>query len=701
MKNALLEIQVETLPARFIAPCLAQLEAKGAALLGERRLSFQSLKAHGTPMRLALVVSGLPEKSLAVEQEIVGPPARLWKDAAGAFTKQAEGFAKAQGVSAADLVTVPSPKGEVLAVRKTLPGEPTPKVLAEVFPALVRALEFPKTLVWEENKFRFGRPLRGLCALYGRKPLRFAVAGVKSTAKTRGLAALGAKPLTVTAPERYEALLRDRCVLVGVDERRKALRKTLEGAAKRSRGRLDEDADLLEQTLYLVEHPVAVLGRFDAAYLELPAALLSMVMKKQLMFFPILAKDGRHTGEFVGVRDGVSEGQKEVQTGFERVIAARLADARFFSLRDKETPLAKHAEKLARVSFQKGLGSMADKTARVRALAAHFAEELLQDHELNGAAVEAAARLAYADLVTGVVGEFPELQGLMGGEYARHEGLGETVALALQEFYQPVQAKSPLPVHLEGCLVSMAGKLDTVVAMLAGGFKPSGSEDPFGLRRLGNGIVRIALEKQLAVDLENGVERALAFLDAHNSDAQKSVPARESAKADAVEFLWSRVETLLGEKGFRPDELKAVKAGGLRNLASTFLRLAAVHALRPDPDFVPVAAAFKRASNILKQAGVSAGAGGDVRTELLAGEAERGLFAAVCRVEGDLAEKVSQGDYEPALRALVALKPEVDRFFNDVMVMVEDAGLKANRLALLARLVRLFTAVADISHIQA
>lgn len=700
MKNALLEIQVETLPARFIAPALRQLEEKGAALLAERRLSFTGLKAHGTPMRLALVIEGLPEKSLSQELEVTGPPARLWKDAAGAFTKQAEGFAKAQGVDAADLVTVQSPKGEVLAVKKALPGEPAPKVLSELFPALVAALEFPKTLVWEEGKFRFGRPLRGLCALYGRKPLRFSVAGVKSTAKTRGLAALGAKPLTVTAPEKYAALLRDRCVLVDVEERRKALRKTLEGAAKRSRGKLDEDADLLEQTLYLVEHPVAVLGRFDPAHLELPAALLSMVMKKQLMFFPVLGAGGKHTGEFIGVRDGVSEGQKEVQVGFERVIAARLSDARFFFGRDKETPLAKHAEKLARVSFQKGLGSMADKTRRVQALAAHFAHELLQDHEVNGAALEAAARLAYADLVTGVVGEFPELQGLMGGEYARHEGLGETVALALQEFYQPVQAKGPLPVHLEGCLVSLAGKLDTVTAMLAAGFKPSGSEDPFALRRLGNGIVRIVLEKQLAVDLEAGVDAALGFLDAHNSDPQPSVPARAAAKAEALEFLWSRVETLLGEKGYPPDELRAVKAGGLKNLAATFLRLAAVHALRPDPDFVPVAAAFKRASNILKQAGLQAKGAGDVEVALFADEAERALFGAVCRVEGDLAEKVSQGDYEPALRTLVGLKPEVDRFFTDVMVMVEDAKLKGNRLALLARLARLFTAVADISHIQ-
>lgn len=698
MKSALLEIQVETLPSRFIAPALAQLEAKGAELLKARRLPFTALKAEGTPMRLALRVDGVPEKSLPQDLEVVGPPARMLKDASGAYTKAAESFARQQGVEPGALVVVTSPKGEMLAARKNLPGEPAPKVLAEVFSELTHALEFPKSLVWEETKFRFGRPLRGLCALYGKKPLRFSVAGVKSGAKTRGLAALGAKPLTVTAPEKYEALLRDRCVLVNVEERRKALRKTLETAAKRSSGRLDEDAELLETTLFLVEHPVAVLGRFDKAYLELPQALLSMVMKKQLLFFPILVRDGRHTGEFIGVRDGVSEGQKEVQTGFERVIAARLADARFFSARDKETPLAEHAKKLERVTFQKGLGTMAHKTRRVESLARWLAAHILQDRQVNVAVVESAARQCYADLVTGVVGEFPELQGLMGGEYARHEGQAESVSLALEEFYKPVGAAGPLPTHTEGCLVSLAGKLDTMAAMLSAGFRPSGSEDPFALRRQGNGAVRIVLERQLPIDLEQACEQAVA--NVANMGSEAAFDAR-AVQADLLEFLWQRVETLLGEKGFRPDELKAVKAGGLRNLAATFHRLAAVHALRPDPDFVPVAAAFKRAANILKQAGQQAQGAGDVQPDLFAGDAERALFGAVCRVEGDLSEKVSQGDYEPALRTLVALKPEVDRFFNDVMVMVEDPKLKANRLALLARLHRLFTSVADISHIQA
>lgn len=698
MKSALLEIGVETLPARFIAAALAQLEQKGAKLLQERRLSFTALKALGTPLRLALIIEGLPEKSEAQELEVTGPPARLWKDEAGAFTKQAEGFARAQGVRPEDLITVMGPKGAVLAVKKTLPGELTAKVLCEVFPALISALEFPKTLVWEESKFRFGRPLRGLCALYGKKPLRFSVAGVKSTAKTRGLAALGAKPITIPSPEKYSALLRDRCVLVSVDERRHALRKTLETAAKRSRGRIDEEGDLLETLVFMVEHPVAVLGHFDEANLQLPAALLSMVMKNQLYFFPILAKDGSLTADFLGVRDGVSEGQREVQTGFERVIAARLADARFFFKRDRETRLATHAEKLARVSFQKGLGSMADKTERVFQLSDWLAHAVLQDRALDGSAVAVAARLVYADLVTGVVGEFPELQGVMGGVYARAEGLDEKVALTLEQFYQPTQSRGVLPAHIEGCLVSLAGKLDTVCAMLAGGFKPTGSEDPFGLRRLGNGVVRLVLERQLPVDLEAALERALELVLAKGAEVPFDAAL---AKAEALEFLWQRAETLFLEKGYLPDELKAVKGGGLSDLARTFHRLVAVHTLRPDPDFVLVAAAFKRAANILKQAGVSFGEDAAVDALLLTDAAEKGLYAAVCRVEGDNREKAALGDFEQALRSLVALKPEVDRFFEDVMVMVDDPAVKKNRLSLLARLSRLFTMVADISQIQA
>lgn len=695
MKSALLEIGVESLPARFLKPALEQLESKAAGILKEERLAFSSVKAYGTPMRLAVLVSGVPEKSETKELEVTGPPARLLKDAAGNFTPQAAGFARSQGVAPGDLEVVRLPKGEFLAARKVLPGEGAVQVLARAFPRLVAALEFPKTLHWEESRFRFGRPIRWLVALYGKRVVGFSVAGVRSGNKTRGLAALGSKPVAVPAPEGYVRLLRDQCVLVDLEERREALLKSLKSAAKRAAGTLDQDEELVEKVLCLTEHPAAVLGHFGKEYLELPAVFLSTVLKKQLMFFPILAADGSLAADFLGVRDGLSEGQADVQVGYERVLRARLSDARFFFRRDRETPLESKVPRLDRVTFQRGLGSMGQKVARVERLSGWLAERLLQDREIDGRAVAMIARLAYADLTTGVVGEFPELQGAMGGVYARLEGLDERVALGLEEFYYPTAAKAPLPTSLEGCLVSLAGKLDSVAAMIAGGFKPTGSEDPFALRRLGNGIIRILLEKQLPLSAREAAREALRL--AAENGAEKPFDA-EAALAEVCDFLWQRAETFFLEKGYPVDEVRAVSDGGLENLSETFRRLAAVHALRAEPDFVALAQAFKRASNIVKQANGAAET--DVDQALFGEDAERDLYGALCRSEGRIRELASRGEFEQGLRSLVGLKPEVDRFFEKVLVMAPEEGVRRNRLSLLSRLVRLFKSVADISSLQ-
>ncbi|HVE12701.1 MAG TPA: glycine--tRNA ligase subunit beta, partial [Elusimicrobiota bacterium] len=629
-------------------------------------------------------------------QEIVGPPARLWKDATGAFTPQAAGFARSQGLKPEELIAAQTPKGECLVARKTLPGEPASKVLARVFPALVAALEFPKGLWWEESKFHFARPIRNLMALYGKGPVRFSLAGIRSGNKVRGLACLGYKPVPIPDGSRYARALRDRCVLVDVAERREALVAALDQAAKRSSGTVDKDPALLERVVCLTEHPVAVLCRFDPAYLDLPAALLSTVLKTQMNFFPVVGRDGRLTADFIGVRDGVSEGQKEVQEGYERVLAARLSDARFFVARDRETTLEAKAAKLAGVGFQKGLGTMADKAERVRRLAGRIAEELLQDQDVDSQAVDAIARLAYADLVTGVVGEFPELQGAMGAFYARADGLDEKVALGLEEFYQPAAAKAPLPTHAEGIVAALAGKLDTIAAMLGAGFKPSGSEDPFGLRRLGNGVARILLERQLTLPVGTLIETAVSLVLERGAASPFDAAA---AGREVSEFLWQRAESLFLEKGFKADEIRSVKDGALGDLARAFRRLCAVHALRPDPDFAAIAQAFKRASNILRQASWNDSSHG-VDQALLAEDAERALFDTLCRIKGEVAQKVSDGDFEDGLRTLVRLKPEVDVFFEKVLVNAPDASVRSNRLALLDHLVRLFRSVADISHIQ-
>jgi glycyl-tRNA synthetase beta chain len=692
--SALLEIGTESLPARFLRPTLKQLEEKVTALLGEQRLSFTSIETHGTPMRLALLVHGIPAKSTTEELEVTGPPARLLKDDAGKFTKQAEGFARKNGVSPDELGVKKLPKGEFLFVQKTLEGEPAIDVLSEVFLTLIKSLEFPKSMVWEESRFRFARPIRTLCALYGPKKVPLTIAGIKSDDKVRGLAATGAKPLRIATPEKYVGVLQDACVLVDIEVRRKTLLKSLEAAAKRASGSLDADEELIEKIVCFTEHPVAVLGHFEKEHLELPQQLLNTVLKQQLMFFPVCNSTGGLEADFIGVRDGISEGQKIVQTGFERVLAARLADARFFFGRDKQTKLEDRVPALERVGFQKGLGNLGDKTARVVSLAAWIGEQLLQDHEIDMPAVKQAAGLAYADLQAGVVGEFPELQGVMGGVYARHEGLDERVALAIEEFHNPTAANGSLPTGLEGCIVALAGKLDSICMMFSGGFIPSGSEDPFALRRMGNGVIRIVLERQIPLSLPAAIKRALELAG--------SFPSREfdttKTTNEVSDFMWQRLESLFLERNFPIDVVRAVREGALDSVAKTFKRMAAVQALRPEPDFVPLAATFKRAANILKKE--ANGGTHDIDKDLLHEEAEQKLFGALCRVEGEVLEKVSQGDYEDGLRSLVGLKPEVDNFFENVMVMDKDDKVKANRLSLLSRLVRLFKTVADISHIQ-
>ncbi|MBI5243513.1 MAG: glycine--tRNA ligase subunit beta [Elusimicrobia bacterium] len=690
-KAALLEIGTESLPARFVPPALAQMERLAAELLRSNRLAFAEARAYGTPMRLAILIRGLAEKSAPETREVLGPPARLLKDDKGAFTPQALGFARAQGVDPEALLVQQSPKGEVLLARRALPEEPASKVLERVFTEMIARIEFPKGLEWEESRFRFGRPIRSLVALYGKRVVPFKLAGVRSGAKSRGLAALGQKPVAIADPEDYLKILRGRCVLADPDERRGVLLKGLEDAAKRSSGRLDADEDLIREVLFLCEHPVPVLGRFEKAHLELPQSLLTTVLKRQLKFFPLLGKDGRLAAEFIGVRDGLSENQKEVQEGYERVIEARLSDARFFYERDRETSLAQKRPKLALLGFQKGLGSMLDKSERTLWIVRWLCERLRQDVHFDESAAQAIAELCHADLVADVVKEFPELQGAIGGVYARLDGLGERVALGLEEFYFPAQAKAPLPSHLEGCLASLAGKLDSIAALFAIGCKPSGSEDPFALRRLGNGAVRILLEKQIRLPASELIDAAVRALSQLKLDPEK-------VRTDVEEFLWQRAESLFLDQGFKIDEVRSVREGGLDDLPRTYKRLAAVHALRSEAEFTALAQAFKRAANILKQS--KDGGAGEVDRSLLSDEAEKALFEALARIDGEVRSKASVEDYEAALRALVRIKPELDAFFDKVMVMAEDRNLRRNRLSLLARLVGLFKSVADVSQIQ-
>jgi glycyl-tRNA synthetase beta chain len=686
-EDFLLDVHTEPLPARFVAPALEQLKAVAGAWL-EGKVDHGEIAVYGTLRHLVLAIKQVAPKGRDKSERFKGPKEQAWKTPDGSFTPAAEGFARKYGLSAADL----KPADGVLYAVVHTKGAPAGALFQAMIPELLKSLQFPKFMTWEATNFRFGRPLRALTALYGEKVVPIEIAGIKSGRSVFGHPTYARKPVALKDPAKHLKALRDGLVIADPEQRREYLLKQLEIAGKSAGGLAELDEELVDETVNMAEHPTPVVGKLRDEHMHLPAALLKMVMKKQLKFFPVVDAGGELRPAFIGVRDGLSSGNNLVREGYQRVLEARFNDAAFFFARDCSATLESRLPLLERVTYQKALGSMSQKSARVEALVAWLSEHLRQTAPIDERAAAQAARLAYADLVADVVKEFPELQGHMGGVYARRDGLGEKVAVSLEQFYCPLASKTPIPATPEACVVSLAGKLDSLAGCFAAGLIPSGSADPYGLRRQALGTVRIILEKQLPVDLEAALAKALSLQPIAAADPAK-------LEAQALDFVWGRAASLFEEAGFRSDEIRSVRLGALKNLPSAALRLAALRVVRRDPAFEPLAAAFKRASNILKQ---SRGAEDGVAAERarLKDAADFALYDALVAVEGAANDKLVRGDYENALKSLVAVKPHLDRFFDEVMVMVEDEPLKLQRLAVLAKLVRAFKRVADLSEIQ-
>lgn len=687
-RDALLEIRIENIPARFITSAEAQLEAGARELLAAANLPFESLKAYGTYKRLVLHVTGLPGKSEEKTVKVMGPLAKFWKDEKGAFTPQAYGFAKGQGTTPDKLIVETAPKGEVLTAVRTIPGRPVPKVLAEIFPKLIGALEFPKTMVWEETRVRFARPVRSMAALYGDKIIPFAFAGIKTGRLTVGLSSKGSRKINIPSAEKYFRILENANVLVKDEERAKTLAAELEQFAKRTKLQVEAAPELFKENLYLVEYPVCVVGAYDQQFLKLPRELLHLVMKKQLKFFTVCDSKKTLQPYFVGVRDGVSKGQKNVEEGFRNVLEARFRDAIFFYERDLATPLDELAARLKAVTFQEKLGSMKDKTDRVSAIAEFLCANITTNSpvRINGGEVMEAVRYVYADLSSNVVREFPELQGVMGSYYAKNAKLSETAAKAVGEFYWPVSAGSPLPSSPESSVLSMAGKIDNLLSDFSLGLIPSGSADPRGLRRQAMGLARIILENKISLNLKEGF---------NGSPATAPLDPKP-----ILEFIWQRAEAIFEESGYKFDEVKAVKAYFMESgdLLDCLRRVTDIHSVRKNPDFEAIAMAFKRAKNILKQAKFASESAPD--EAVFEKDEERNLYADIKALSARLKEYISARDYEKSLVELVSIKGNLDSFFDTVMVMVEDPRVKENRLRLIGSLVSLFEDVADLSQLQ-
>ena len=663
--NALLQIGTEHLPARFLSPALAQIKENAVNILAENRLKFSDLETYGTYKKLVLEIHNLAPVSEDISKEVKGPPAKLLKDKDGNFTPQSIGFAAKNGIKPEQLIVKETEKGPFIFADIKIKGIKTEKLLAVIFPELIKSLNFAKNMVWEDTAFRFARPIRSIIALYGSKVIKFEIAGVKSSNKAYGLSSFKQTPIIIKSPETYKDTLKNqiRPILADIEERKKALLRSIGACTKILGYQADLDEDLISETVNFTEHPIALAGDMALNFMKLPKKLLTTVLKTQIKMFPVIDKNGELQPHFIAVRDGVSVNQEEVKTGFKNVMTARLTDAVFFFENDIKLGLNKMREKLQNINFIDGMGTMEDKTKRVINLTSALAKEL----NFNAADAEhakEAAAYAYADLASSVVYEFTDLQGYMGSVYAKNEKRNPDVCTALEEFYLPLSASSELPKTKAGALVSLAGKMDTLAANFKAGQVPSGSQDPFALRRNAMGAIRIILANNWSLSINKLVELA-----------SKDLPENENNKlAELAEFLWQRLQNILEENQIPDDIILAVKNFD-KSLNIVFKNAAILKEQLKSPTLQAVAEAAKRVVNILKQAPQNLPF---LNKNLLKEEAEIALNNAVDKLP-------KQENFEKELQALATLKQYLEDFFAKIMVNTEDVQIKQNRLALLLK----------------
>lgn len=695
----LLEIGTEELPFEFVAPASTALRESANRLFQDARLSFESVKTYGTPRRLALVIEGLAARQTAIAKETMGPSKMVAFDQAGQPTKAAMGFAAGQGVTVEDLEIRETPRGEYLFAVQRDAGRATATLLPELLPHLVEEISFPKTMKWNESGLHFARPVRWIVALFGGKVVPVQIAGIHAGNRTFGHRVMGSgKPVVVRDFKTYCKELEKRGVIVDPERRRATIQKQIDRLCIKAGVELNADDALLDQAVYTTEWPCAVLGDFKPEYLAVPQEVLMTSMKQHQGFFSVKdRKFGKLAPHFIAIANNEPKNMSLIRTGNERVLAARLADAKFFFDEDRKVTLEERAKKLNGVTFHHKIGTMAEKQERVGELAVILAERLGLSQAISTCAE--AARLCKADLLSGIVGEFPELQGIMGGYYAEHDGMPPAVCKAIRDQYVPRGMDGALPEFIEGRVLGLADRLDTIVAFFQAGIIPKGSEDPFALRRHALSVVRIILEGTMQLDLRETVERAKSIVNAN-------VTPTSSAQHDPFEFIVERFRFYMKTtEDLRDDVVNAVtNFSGYEtkrcDLVDVADRIRVLQATAGLPEFDPLMIGFSRANNILKKEGVKRAEYEPVDTSLLSDGAEHELHRQLESTEKTYENFMEQGQYREAVAHLVQLKPFIDRFFESVMVNAEDPALRNNRLSLLRYVVDgFFGKFADFSQI--
>jgi glycyl-tRNA synthetase beta chain len=688
MPELLLEIGIEEIPARMIAAAQAELAHRVGALLERHRLSGSGVSSYSTPRRLALYVKGVPASQPDLEEQLTGPS---WKAAFpnGQPGPAAQAFAKKAGVPLESLEKITTHKGEYTAAKVFRQGQSAVKVLGDTLPQEIAAIAWPKTMYWRPEKpERFVRPLRWLLCLLDETVIPFEFAGVRAANLSFGHRVLfGDQPVPIARPADYLATLEKIFVVADVEARRHSIRKALDATTRTlTAARWREDEALVEQVTHLTEWPSVLLGAFQPEYLALPQEILVTVMRDHQKYFAVEDAHGALASNFLTVINTEldADGIAIVRHGNERVLRARFNDARFFWDYDQKIPLEQRLEKLKTVTFQRDLGSYFAKTQSNLFMANALAGAVAaQGIALDQTALQQAVWLAKTDLTTELVKEFTELQGIVGGLYARAQGLGETVAQAIYSQYLPASAEDPIPATVEGQILGLADRVATIAMMFVIGLEPSGSKDPFALRRAANGVIKILAE--------SGLPLTLADLD---GIAQNSL-GRDGAVGG---FLRERLDFYLREvRGYAYDVVNAVLSTGLTTVTDSVARAQALTEVRGSDDLLAISTAFKRIKNILRQANEQYG--DTIADADLTEEAEQRLYAEVKRIAPEVEAFRAQQQYAQALEQIATLRPAVDSFFDRVMVMAPEAHLRRNRLALIASVLKDFSRIADFSEI--
>lgn len=680
----LLEILTEELPASHVKAALEQLDEKFRAEFKSAGIAVQTFEILGTCRRLVVradTASG-QEDSTSV---VTGPPKSVGILPDGTFSPAARGFAKAQGIVVESLEIIQTPRGEYIGMRKTSKGKPAQEVLAVIVPAVIVSISFPKAMRWREGPFKFSRPIKNILCLCDGKVLPFNLEGLDSNDTTSGHPIYSPQPLKIKNFQDYKDQLKKAKVIVDPGERRKIVLGQIEEKLASLKARIYTDDDLLERLSDTVEYPCVILGAFPEKYLSLPIEVLATAMREGQKVFSVV-KDKKQLPYFLGVADALKDSKSLIRKGNERVLKARLEDARFFWQQDVKKPLAERVAGLKNIVFQEKLGTYDDKAQRLKKIAGYLSERT-DAAKVKKEAVEAAG-LCKADLLTEMVKEFPSLQGKMGGLYAKAEGYPAAVHQAIYEHYQPAGLEDEPPSSLTGALVSLADKIDSIVGVLGVGVQVTGSSDPFGLRRNAHGVAKIILDKKFSLSFPLLIDKVISIYG-----DRLSRPAKE-VKATCLDFFAGRLRFIFERQGFRYDHINAALGPGMEDVYDVYLRVKALAALGTGPNFEPFILMAKRINNILKDAPACR-----VNPELFLEKEERDLHSTFTIINENVKPMIEKGDFGRAQSIIFRVQPLLNAFFDKVLVMAEDKKVRQNRLGLLQAIRKLLLQVADYSQV--